>query len=142
VVKDRIRRAAVGYDQHRTRVDWSLIDRHAPRPRSLKLYYESSCAVWEKNSMTSMSLAAAFWLGLHLIVAGPLRSPLVDRLGERYFFGIFSLLSIAGLVWFVAAYRMAPFVPLWPLFPALGSSRCGRRRPHESDGHTRPSDDR
>ncbi len=24
--------------------------------------------------MTSMSLAAAFWLGLHFIVAGPLRS--------------------------------------------------------------------
>jgi uncharacterized membrane protein len=70
--------------------------------------------------MTSMSLAAAFWLGLHLIVAGPLRSLLVDKLGERYFFGIFSLLSIAGLVWFVAAYRMAPFVPLWPSIPALG----------------------
>jgi uncharacterized membrane protein len=70
--------------------------------------------------MTSMSLAAAFWLGLHFIVAGPLRSALVDKLGERYFFGIFSLLSIAGLVWFVVAYRMAPFVPLWPTIPALG----------------------
>jgi uncharacterized membrane protein len=70
--------------------------------------------------MTSMSLAALFWLGLHLIVAGPLRSPLVDKLGERYFFGIFSLLSIAGLGWFVVAYRMAPFVPLWPTIPALG----------------------
>jgi uncharacterized membrane protein len=70
--------------------------------------------------MTSMSLAAAFWLGLHIIVAGPLRSALVDKLGERYFFGIFSLLSIAGLVWFVAAYRVAPYVPLWPTIPALG----------------------
>jgi uncharacterized membrane protein len=46
--------------------------------------------------MTSMSLAAVFWLGLHFIVAGPLRSTLVDKLGERYFFGIFSLLSVAG----------------------------------------------
>ena len=70
--------------------------------------------------MTSMSLAAVFWLGLHFIVAGPLRLPLVDKLGERHFFGIFSLLSIAGLVWFVVAYRMAPFVPLWPTIPALG----------------------
>jgi len=70
--------------------------------------------------MTSMSLAAMFRLGIHFIVAGPLRSALVDRLGERYFFGIFSLLSIAGLVWFVVAYRMAPFVPLWPTIPALG----------------------
>src|SRR6516225_8441302 len=70
--------------------------------------------------MTSMSLAAMFWLGLHFMVAGPLRPALVDKLGERYFFGIFSLLSMAGLVWFVVAYRMAPFVPLWPTIPALG----------------------
>jgi uncharacterized membrane protein len=70
--------------------------------------------------MTSMSLAAAFWLSLHIIVAGPLRSALVAKLGERHFFGIFSLLSIAGLVWFVVAYRVAPFVPLRPTIPALG----------------------
>ena len=70
--------------------------------------------------MTSMSLAAMFWLGLHLIVAGPLRLPLVDKLGERTFRGIFSLLSVAGLVWFIVAYRMAPWVPLWPTTAALG----------------------
>jgi uncharacterized membrane protein len=70
--------------------------------------------------MTSMSLAAVFWLGLHFIVAGPLRLPLVDKLGERPFRGIFSLLSTAGLGWFIVAYRAAPRVPLWPTIPALG----------------------
>ncbi len=70
--------------------------------------------------MTSISLGAAFRLGLHFIVAGPLRSPFVKGVGERYFFGIFSLLSVVGLVWFVVAYRAAPFVPLWPTIPALG----------------------
>jgi len=70
--------------------------------------------------MTSISLAAVFWLGLHLIVAGPLRGPLIDRMGERLFRVVFSLLSLAGLVWFVVAYRMAPWVPLWPTNPALG----------------------
>jgi uncharacterized membrane protein len=70
--------------------------------------------------MISMSLAAAFWLGLHLIVAGPLRLLLVDKLGERAFLGIFSLLSVVGLGWFIVAYRMAPFVPLWPTTPAFG----------------------
>jgi uncharacterized membrane protein len=70
--------------------------------------------------MTSISLAAVFWLCIHFIVAGPLRSPLVDKLGERIFRILFSLLSIAGLVWFVVAYRMAPWVPLWPPTPALG----------------------
>ncbi len=53
-------------------------------------------------------------------MAGPLRSALVAKLGERYFFGIFSLLSIAGLVWFAVAYRVAPFVPLGPTIPAMG----------------------
>jgi uncharacterized membrane protein len=70
--------------------------------------------------MISMSLAAAFWLGLHLIVAGPLRLLFVDKLGERAFFGIFSLLTVVGLGWFIVAYRMAPFVPLWRTTPALG----------------------
>lgn len=66
-----------------------------------------------------MALAAAFWLGLHLVVAGPLRVPLVARLGERAFFVIFSALSVAGLVWFVLAYRAAPVVLLWPTIPDL-----------------------
>ncbi len=70
--------------------------------------------------MTSISLAALFWLGLHFIVAGPLRWRLVAKLGERAFQVIFSLLSLTGLVWFVFAYRAAPYVPLWPTPPASG----------------------
>ena len=70
--------------------------------------------------MTSMSLAALFWLSLHLIVAGPLRPPLVEELGERTFRGIFSVMSIAGLGLFIVAYRMAPWVSLWRTPPALG----------------------
>ena len=70
--------------------------------------------------MASISLAAAFWLGLHLIIAGPLRVRLGGILGERSFFGLFSLFSIFGVVWFVFAYRAAPWIPLWPTVPALG----------------------
>ncbi len=70
--------------------------------------------------MVSMSLAAAFWLCLHLVVAGPWRVRLVGRLGERAFLGLFSLCSIAGIVWFVFAYRAAPRIPLWPTVPASG----------------------
>jgi uncharacterized membrane protein len=70
--------------------------------------------------VTSMWLAALFWLALHLFVAGPLRRGLVARLGERVFFGLFSLLSVIGLVWLVFAYRAAPFVPLWPTAPWAG----------------------
>src|SRR5262245_60309270 len=81
-----------------------------------------SWSIWilaKQNPMTSMALAAVFWLGLHFVVAGPLRPHLVDKLGERYFFGIFSLLSVAGLAWFVVAYRRAPFILLWPTIPSL-----------------------
>jgi uncharacterized membrane protein len=70
--------------------------------------------------MASLSMAAAFWLGLHLIVAGPLRVRLVGVLGEGPFRGIFSLFTIVGLVWFVFAFRAAPLIPLWPTIPALG----------------------
>jgi uncharacterized membrane protein len=70
--------------------------------------------------MTSIVLAAAFWLGLHLIVAGPLRTHVVGVLGERLYRGMFSLLTVAGLAWFVLAYRAAPWLPLWATIPASG----------------------
>jgi|SRR5579864_4928066 len=70
--------------------------------------------------MAPISLAAAFWLGLHLMLAGRLRARLVGMLGEGPFRAIFSLLSIVGLVWFVFAFREAPLIPLWPTIPALG----------------------
>jgi uncharacterized membrane protein len=67
--------------------------------------------------MLSMTLAALFWIALHLVVAGPLRAPLVERLGERGFRGLFSLLSAAGLAWLILAYRAADLVPLWGPLP-------------------------
>ncbi len=69
--------------------------------------------------MISMALAAAFWIALHLLVAGPLRPALAARLGEYGFRGLFSLLSAAGLAWLVIAFRAAPFVPIWE--PAPGA---------------------
>jgi hypothetical protein len=97
--------------------------------------------------MTSMSLAAVFWLGLHFIVAGPLRLPLVEKLGERPFRGIF---RGAGVV-----HRRLPCGAPGPIMAdnsSIGlarfcsrvsrvSSHRRRHRAHESDGHARPSDD-
>src|SRR5947207_2034503 len=52
--------------------------------------------------MASISLAAAFWLGLHLIVAGPLRARLVGMLGEQPFrvilFGAVLVTAVNGMV--------------------------------------------
>lgn len=70
--------------------------------------------------MTSMAIAALFWLSLHLIVAGPLRAPIVGKISENAFKGVFSLLSVAGLVGYIFAYRNAPYVYLWRAPPAVG----------------------
>ena len=70
--------------------------------------------------MTSLVLACAYFLGIHVVVSGsPLRQPIVDRVGERRYLGLFSLLSLAGMVWMVRAYRQASIVSLWGPIPGL-----------------------
>jgi uncharacterized membrane protein len=61
-----------------------------------------------------LALASFVWFAIHAFVAGSgLRWWLVERLGERGFRGLFSLLSLASLIFLIDAYRKAPFYPLW-----------------------------
>ena len=61
-----------------------------------------------------LALASFAWFALHALVAGSeLRWWLVQRLGQRAFSAIFSLLSLASLLFLIDAYRKAPFYPLW-----------------------------
>jgi uncharacterized membrane protein len=56
------------------------------------------------------------FVGGHLLLSHPpLRGRLVARLGEGGFSLAYSVLMLAALAWVVAAYRAAPFVPLWDL---------------------------
>jgi uncharacterized membrane protein len=58
--------------------------------------------------MTRLAIASAFWLLLHVILAGsPLRWAIVDKIGEKAFRGLFSVLSLIGIVWLAIAYRQA-----------------------------------
>lgn len=58
-----------------------------------------------------LALAAGAWISLHVAVAGsPLRRVIARKIGEPGFAGLFSLLSLAGLVWLVLAYRAAAAV--------------------------------
>jgi uncharacterized membrane protein len=58
--------------------------------------------------------AASLWFLLHRGVAGSgARGWLVQRCGERGFRALFSLLSLATLVFLVSSYRSAPSFPLW-----------------------------
>jgi len=64
--------------------------------------------------MTGLVLAAAFFAGLHLFVAGTrLRAVIAAQTGERGFRGLFSLLSLVGLVWLARAYAAAEPIALW-----------------------------
>jgi uncharacterized membrane protein len=70
--------------------------------------------------MTELVAAAAFFVAIHVFISGTaLRGRFVARLGERGFFGFFSLLSAAGLGWLVWSYGRAPFVGIWTPAPAL-----------------------
>ena len=70
--------------------------------------------------MALMWLVAGYWLALHLLIAGPLRASIVGKMGENAFKGLFSLLSVAGIVGYIFAYRNAPYVYLWLAPPPLG----------------------
>lgn len=58
--------------------------------------------------MTALIAAALFFVLLHLLVSGTvLRGAIVTMIGEGPFMGLFSLASVAGLVWLGWAYGQA-----------------------------------
>jgi uncharacterized membrane protein len=66
------------------------------------------------DPLTSLALATAAFVGTHLLMSHPLRAPLVARLGERGFSGLYSLVAFLTLGWMVFAYRSGDAgVPLW-----------------------------
>ncbi len=59
-------------------------------------------------------LAASLFVGTHLVLSHPLRAPLVRRIGEARFLGLYSLVALATFVWMVMAARaMPPEAPMW-----------------------------
>jgi uncharacterized membrane protein len=55
--------------------------------------------------MTSLIAAAAFFVLLHLLVSGTrLRGAIVGTIGEGPYMGLFSLASLAGIIWLSMAY--------------------------------------
>jgi uncharacterized membrane protein len=69
--------------------------------------------------MLQLILAALIWIVLHRGLAGtPLRDAVVRRTGELGFRGVFSVLSIAALVFLIHAWDSSPsdllwFAPMW-----------------------------
>src|SRR5579859_2209077 len=58
--------------------------------------------------MTILILAAAVFLGIHLLIAGTrVRDGIVGAVGENAYLALFSLLSIGVIVWLVISYNAA-----------------------------------
>lgn len=58
--------------------------------------------------MTMLILAAAVFLGIHLLISGTrVRDGIVSVVGENAYLGLFSLASIGIIVWLVVAYNGA-----------------------------------
>ncbi len=66
------------------------------------------------SSMISLALAALFFIAIHLGWSGTrLRDAAVARLGLRAYMVVFSVASVAGMIWLVSAYNSAAYVPTW-----------------------------
>ena len=72
--------------------------------------------------MLFLVLAAIFFAGIHLGVAGTTwRDRAVAVLGEGAYRAVFSIASLAGIIWLVMAYRHAPYVTTWGV--SVGGNR-------------------
>ena len=63
--------------------------------------------------MMGLSLAVLAFVGSHELLSHPLRRPLVARLGEKGFLGLYSLVAFATFAWVVVEFRAAPGDLLW-----------------------------
>jgi uncharacterized membrane protein len=64
--------------------------------------------------MISLTLAALFFIAIHLGVSGTAaRDALTARIGLRAYMIVFSVGSVAGMIWLVSAYKAADYVPTW-----------------------------
>lgn len=63
--------------------------------------------------MVGLSLAVLSFVGSHELLSHPLRRPLVERLGEKGFMGLYSLVAFATFGWMLFEFLRAPDDLLW-----------------------------
>ena len=73
------------------------------------------------DPVANLVIASGAFLLIHVVPSTPLRAALVRKLGEGPYSGLFSLASLALLVWMALAYARAPYTPLWTGLRALPS---------------------
>ncbi|MEC9346139.1 MAG: NnrU family protein [Pseudomonadota bacterium] len=66
------------------------------------------------GELSHLLLATAVFLGIHIVPSSVLRGAITGVIGERAYTALYSLLSIAGIVWMVMAFNAAgPGPVLW-----------------------------
>jgi len=63
-----------------------------------------------------LALASATFVGTHFLLSHPLRAPLITRLGEKGFAGLYTVVALATFAWMIKAYSPASAEvpqPLW-----------------------------
>jgi uncharacterized membrane protein len=66
------------------------------------------------GSIAALLTASIVFVGAHLVLSShPIRRPLVARIGERPFIGLYSILVTLPFFCMIAAYRTAPVDYLW-----------------------------
>lgn len=65
------------------------------------------------HSITAMALSTLLFVGGHFILSHLVRKPLLARLGDNGFRGLYTLVAAVGLGWMIWAHSTAPYVALW-----------------------------
>lgn len=66
------------------------------------------------GSLILLALATGVFVFGHFVLSSfPVRSRLVDAVGEGIFRGLYSLFAAFALVWMILEYNSAPYVKLW-----------------------------
>jgi uncharacterized membrane protein len=65
------------------------------------------------TAAVSLAMATLAFVGTHLLLSHPLRAPLVARLGEGAFLGVYSLIALVTFGWLIFAWFAVDPNPSW-----------------------------
>ncbi len=65
------------------------------------------------DPIAHLALATLVFLAAHFVSSTPVRTSLVETMGEKAYLGAYSLVSFVTIGWMGWAYLRAPFQPLW-----------------------------
>lgn len=70
------------------------------------------------TAVGTLALASTAFVGTHFLLSHPLRAPLIARIGEKAFAGVYSLVALALLGWMIGVYGAALSEAPQPLWDA------------------------